>query len=133
MRFLLDHNLAPQWGRALDVLDGDNSVVPLRDQFAPDTPDEEWLTTIGQGGDWAFLTGDTRIVRSPITKAAFVDARVPGFFLHSSWEKQRWWERTWKIVRWWPFIVEQAERTDGGAAFRLRYGRVGKFEIIRTN
>lgn len=65
MRFFFDNNLSPLLAEALDLLDEDRQVVPLRKKFYPSTRDIDWLTALGAEGDWIILSGDTRNTRLP--------------------------------------------------------------------
>jgi hypothetical protein len=41
------------------------------------------------------------------------------FCLSKQWSTQQYWEKCAHLLRWWPHIVDQAERLQGGAAFRV--------------
>ncbi len=41
-------------------------------------------------------------------------AAIKVFLLDKSWKNQAFWAKAENLVRWWPSIVEQAERIRGG-------------------
>ena len=59
MNLFLDNCLAIRHARALNAIiqpDG-HSVVHLRDKFAADKPDVEWLRELGREGGWIVISG----------------------------------------------------------------------------
>ncbi len=69
-------------GRALgDKLRDAGWKVEIHDQhFAENTPDDEWLVTVGERG-WVVLTKDKAIRRKAIEKEAVINAKVRIFTL----------------------------------------------------
>ena len=79
----------PEWfldyqlGRRIvaDALRAHGQIVHIhRDHFAPDAPDEEWLTGVGQHG-WIVLTKDRMIQRRPVEREALIRANIRAFVL----------------------------------------------------
>ena len=56
------------------------SIEAHDDHFAPDTPDEEWLTGAGKR-NWIVLTKDKDVRRNIPERAAIVDSNVACFML----------------------------------------------------
>lgn len=117
MRFFFDNNLSPLLAEALDLLDEDHQVVPLRKKFHPSTRDIDWLTALGAEGDWIILSDDTRITRLPQEREVWLHSRLPAFFLETGWTNLDRWEIASKLIHWWPTVVAQAGRTSPGRAF----------------
>jgi predicted nuclease of predicted toxin-antitoxin system len=66
LKALLDNNLSPRLAAALHILvepDG-HEVRHLRDRFAMNTPDIEWLAALGREGNWVIISADQRIFRN---------------------------------------------------------------------
>lgn len=65
MNFLFDNNLRPGWAGIFSAaskrifLDAElGQVCHLREKFAADTKDEEWLAALGNAGHWAIVSCD---------------------------------------------------------------------------
>jgi hypothetical protein len=58
---------------------------------------------------------------------------LAAFILKSGWSQLAHWDKAWRLVRWWPRIVEQANLVHGGAVFLVpvNFRGVGKFEQVR--
>lgn len=134
MKFFIDNCLPPRWAPALSALadPGQYSVKHLRDEFAANVTDIEWIKKLGEDGDWIILSGDVRITRNPHEREAWRRSGLTAFFLPKQWSDHRMWEKTWRIVRWWPRIIEQAKLVKPGAGFivPLNFGSNGRFEQV---
>lgn len=131
MRFFIDNNLPPAIARGLHELshsDG-HEVFHLRDRFPPSTPDHEWIDALAEEQDWIVLTQD-RLRKGSLEKTALRNSNLTAFFLKSGWASQKYWEKSWKLVKWWPAIIDQAERVEPGATFLVpvQFSGKGRFE-----
>lgn len=123
MKFFFDNTTSPYHARAVAVLAEKNlkcQVRHLRDRFAQDTPDVEWLTTLGDEGDWIVVSGDERITKNHHEQAAWLNANLTAFFLAKGWQNLTFWVQAAKLIEKWPLIVEQAERVAPGAGFLVQ-------------
>lgn len=131
MRFLLDNNLPPALARALHELtksDYDHTVEHLKDKFPANTPDTEWIEALAKEGDWAVITHDR--FNKGLEREVLRRAGLKVFMLDKSWGNHKFWDKAHQLVRWSPSIMDQSERLDGGAAFRVRWNFNGRFEQI---
>lgn len=119
MKFFFDHNLPPRIARALHELSKDDghSVVANRDKFDPRTPDVEWIRVLGEEGDWVIVSGDRRISRNPAELEVWMESGCTAFFLDRSWSKLPLWEKSWRLVQWWPILVQTAESVGSVAGY----------------
>jgi hypothetical protein len=129
MKLMLDNNLPPALAHALHELscahwEDAHQVVALRDRFPAATPDTDWITALSQEGDWTVVTHDR--LNKGAEREVLKRAAIKVFLLDKSWKNQAFWAKAENLVRWWPSIVEQAERIRGGAAFRVRWKFSGK-------
>lgn len=136
MNFLFDHNLPPSWARALDAL-SDNKfdagavghVVALRDKFPTNTTDAEWLKALKDEGNWTVLSGDS--FRKNKAEKELVRSRGLNIFvLPKAWQSQQHWDRTARLIEWWPKIVMQANTVDK-AYLEIPWKSSGKFTQVR--
>jgi hypothetical protein len=114
LKLLLDNNLAPRIARSLDSLFEEHTVSALRDQFAANTPDVEWIKALSERGGCAVLTRDLHIRTRPHERAALDNARIVFFFLGSGWQKLSVEETTVRLIRLIPKMAAQTELTERG-------------------
>ena len=121
MKFFFDNNLSPHLARAVGAasLRDDVDVRHLRDKFLPNISDSEWLGDLSREGGWTIISGDRRVLSHPEERAA--------------WHTNTYWEIVWRFFRWWPVVVDQADRVQAGAAFEVpfayRQGRLRQLPL----
>jgi len=120
LNFLLDNNLPPRVARALSCLskpDG-HVVIPLRDKFEKNTPDIEWIQSLStEIEEWVIISKDIGITRKKIEREVWEKSNLTAFFLVKGWNNIDFWDLAWKLVKWWPIIVDQAIRIQSGTGF----------------
>lgn len=135
MKAILDNNLSPRIAVALHALvepEG-HLVKHLTDRFPAATPDEAWIRALGTEGHWVIISGDVRIVRNRHEREAWRQSGLTVFFLARGWRNMRNLERAYRLIQWWPRIVEQAELIEGGAAFEIPIrARSGRFRQLKV-
>lgn len=132
MRYFFDNTLPPRIAQAIGTLvDPPDITKHLQDLFSADAPDIEWLSKLGEEGDWIIISGDPRIVRSPHERKAWQSASLTTFFLKKGWTNVPFWQQAAQLVRWWPDIMSQAKRVSAGAAFLVPLNYSGRFEQLR--
>jgi len=122
VRFFLDNCISPAIATAIKELASSQrvEVVHLADRFERDTRDVEWISTIGRE-DWIVVSGDMRISRNPVERAAWAEAGFTVFFLDDGWASRNFWTQAAELVRWWPIITTTARSCKPGAGFRLPF------------
>lgn len=121
MKVLFDNNLPPSAARAINAVVEDE-VVALREKFAANATDEEWLSTLGSEGGWTVVTLDKRILKRPAERAALRRSRVNAFFLKPGWLKPGWQKRTRlqltaHLLLRWPSLQQTVTLVGGGLYF----------------
>lgn len=133
MKFFFDRNWSPHLAaaiRALCIPIG-VEVVYHDDRFARNCPDVEWITTLGQEGDWAIITKD-RLSKSPAEREALRRTGLVTFIFKDQWSHHKDWDQSWALVRWWPAIMEVANRMRGGAFLvPYKFSGNGKMEPLK--
>jgi hypothetical protein len=132
MKFFLDNCLPPRWAPALSALanPGEFKVESLRNKFPSKVSDIDWITKLGSEGGWTIISGDVRIIKSLHERQAWLSSGLTAFFLVKGWDFE-FWEKTARIVRWWPKILEQTKMVQSGAGFYVPINyRNGKFEQV---
>ena len=119
MNIVFDNNLSPRLARALNDLDSENTVMPLRAIFDQNVSDVDWMTGLSQSDNWIALTGDYRISRIPHEAAAWKESGLVIFFLRPSWQDLQFWEYASKLIKRWPQIVTQAKTATRGDGFEV--------------
>lgn len=105
MKFFFDNNLSQNLVRGMECFGED--VMHLKDKFAQDTPDVEWLEYIGRNG-YVLITRDQRVRWNPAEKGAIRKHRVGVFFLGG--REQSSWQIIQQVIRNWHRIKEYAEK-----------------------
>lgn len=136
MKLLLDNNLPPALARALHQLtirewENRHQVHALRDRFPENTPDTEWIAALSEEGGWVVITHDR--LSKGLEREALKRAGLKVFLLDKSWKNHRFWEKSVRLARWWPRIIEQADGVTGGAAFQVPWNFGGKGQFKQIN
>ena len=60
MKFFVDNNLPPALAKALHALSEPegHEACHLKEKFAQDTPDSDWIDTLSKEGGWSVITHD---------------------------------------------------------------------------
>lgn len=132
MQVLIDNNLPPALARALHELSDAHEDVPvthLRDKFDATTADTDWIDALAAEGGWIVISQD-RLRKSRLEREALRRSGLVFFLLEKSWSNHTFWEKSYNLVRWWPAILEQADRVVDGAAFLVpwQFSGRGKFK-----
>ena len=118
MRFFVDNNIAPQLARGFNLfVQGEHEFVHLRDRFAADTPDVEWMKALAKEPDWVILSGDVAISKNPHEVEAWKQAGHVIFFLKSGWTNVSFWIQVEKLAHRFPKIEKLARRARRGQSF----------------
>lgn len=131
MKFFPDNCIAPVYAKVLNILAERHGypIVHLRERFAPDTKDPEWLRALAAEGEWIIVSGDPRISRGKAERQAWQESRLTAFFFGDGWTSRNYWKQAEDIVHWLPRIVLEAEKAPRGKGFLLHPG--GKdFQVI---
>jgi hypothetical protein len=121
VKFISDHSLAPNLSEILAILEGPagHAIEHLRRFYPQDTEDAVWLPRLAQDlPDVVIVTADPRIARSPQEPAAWLQSGLTAFFFKSFADLSRW-EQAWRVVKWWPSIVERAQAARRGTGFMV--------------
>lgn len=120
MKFFFDNTISPFLAEAIDLLqDRQHPITPLRNKFSPDTPDESWLPVLGKEGQWIIISGDINITRNPQRKKILKDTGLSAFILFREYNRMGIWEQSWRLIRWWPRLVQTTEHSPRGKCFEI--------------
>lgn len=134
MKAVLDENLPQALAQALNALaahDG-HSVKHVTEIASRGTKDIDLFKALADGKYELHLTQDHHH-RKPIERKAIADAGLVVFVLSKSWSSQPFWIKSSQLVRWWPLILEHAQRMSPPAIFRIpwKIQGQGKFEQLK--
>ena len=131
MKFFLDNNLPPALARSLHALSerSGHQVVHLSEKFNRDIADADWIRALAEEGDWIIVSGDIRIPKNPAERQAWLESGLTSFFLGRGWTGLSFWDQAWKLVQWWPRIIDQAAKVEPPAAFLVPV-KGSKFEQL---
>lgn len=113
-KYLIDNNLPPGLAVAIRALgERGPEVHAVRELFPGikepgDTPDLVWLKQCIDEGDWVIITEDL-YPKSPHEAEAWRHRNLTVFRLESGWGDLDVWEKSHRLLKWWPKLVETAE------------------------
>jgi predicted nuclease of predicted toxin-antitoxin system len=120
VKFFLDNCLAIRHARALnEMVRPDHSFTHLREKFLPDTPDEEWIRTLGNEREWIVISGDYRMGKSQYGRRAWHESGLTVFFLAKGWMNISPLQQHSKIAAILDEIIYLSERNSSGAGFSV--------------
>lgn len=135
MKVLVDENLPPALAKVLNALaePDDHEVKHVSELGRRGMKDRELFAAIAKEGVRVHITLDHHH-RKQVERDAIAGAGLIVFVLSSSWASQPLCEKAARLCRWWPKIVEQAERLNPPAVLRVPWNISGKgrFEMIRN-
>jgi hypothetical protein len=132
LKFFFDNNLPPHLAAAISALSKPegHAVVHLRDKFDPSVRDVDWIRALAAEKDWVIVSGDYQISRKEHEKQAWRESGLTAFFLVKGWTNFSFWDQSYRLVRWWPRIIEQARLVQAGAGFEVPINATSKFKQI---
>jgi hypothetical protein len=98
-KLLVDNNLSPSLAYSLQPLFPEYQIVALRDKFAANTTDLEWINALSVEEGWAAITAERRLKTRPHERLALDRSRIVFFFLTGSWLKYSVPEIAWRLIR----------------------------------
>jgi len=126
VKFFFDSNISEHIAAALNALGEKYDYPPITSQrglprdsvLAATKKDWEWLPKLAEdGSDWVIISGDVRISAGMHEAAAWLASGLTAFFLASGWGNLNFWDQTISLLKWWPHIVKQAQKTPAGAGY----------------
>jgi len=113
LKLLVDNNLSFTLAHSLQPLFPEHEIVALRDKFAQNTPDVDWIGALNKEGGWSALTGERRLKTRPHERLALDRSNVVFFFLTGPWLKYSVPETAWRLIRLVPIMATQAGLAEG--------------------
>src|ERR1700754_2418546 len=118
MKYFFDNNLSNHLAQAIGELckveDSVDTVVHLRDKFAANARDHDWIASLADEGHWIVLSQDS-LRKNDLERTALRESGLNVFVLHRQWAQRRHWDKAQNLVKWWPAILEQSRRIRAGA------------------
>jgi hypothetical protein len=114
LKLLVDNNLSPSLARSLQPLFPEYQITALRDKFAANTTDLDWISALSVEGGWAAITAERRLKTRPHERLALDRSRIVFFFLTGSWLKYSVPETAWRLIRLVPLMAQQTAIADSG-------------------
>ena len=94
-----------------------HDVYSLREKFGPSTPDVEWINVLANERNWVIISQDRFAKKDGLEKEAIKKSGLMVFCLKKAWSGQKYWDKAYHLVKWFPLIAAQAQAITGGAAF----------------
>jgi hypothetical protein len=133
MRFFFDRCFPIRVVRMINAYETEHAIRHHDEdnRFTPTTSDIEWMTILGKDDPtWIVVSGDGRILKNKVERAALQEARLKFFCLAKAWLTMRIHEYAWKFVKVWPEIVENA-KTSKASVFEVAGGKSLKITPLK--
>lgn len=131
MKFFFDNTVPLRLAKAIATLaEGQgHTITHLRERFESDVLDTVWIPALATERDWIVISGDVRITTARHERAAWFESGLLGFFQAKGWTNLTLWEQSWRLIQWWPRIVDQANKVRPPASFLIPV-KGAKFEQL---
>ncbi len=116
MRFMFDQNLSWRLASIVDAYDEEHSIAHISRLgglgLSEKSPDLDWIETLQAHEErWAVFTTDRNILSNPVSRRVFRESGLTFFLAVRNWKGVSAYERSWKLLRLWPQVVEAAKLT----------------------
>ena len=129
MKFFLDNCLPIRHARALnEMVKPEHNFIHLQDKFSADAKDIEWITELGNEGDWIVISGDYRIGKNAHEREAWHRSGLTVFFFSKGWTNIPPLLQHSKLAAILGDVIECAERSKSGSGFLISLK--GKIEQV---
>jgi hypothetical protein len=129
MRFFFDRCMPVRLARMVSAYEAEHTVRHHDDdsRFNPRTADTEWIAALAADTPpWVVVSGDARILKNKVERAALESAGLKFFCMAKGWMNMQLHEYAWKFIKVWPEITEAASRhkarlfeVSGGKALKV--------------
>jgi hypothetical protein len=114
LKLLVDNNISFTIADCLQPIFPEHKIASLRDKFAANTKDVDWIGALHEEGGWAVLTMERRLKTRPHERLALERSKIVFFFLTGAWLKYSVAETAWRVIRLMPLMSTQASVTESG-------------------
>ena len=121
MKFFFDNTFSRKLVEFIGELSIEENleVKHLRGMFDPGTKDQEWIRKLTLDGDWIVITADTRLARNPATRELLHQSNLTFFIFPKDFSRKNRWEQSWRMIKIWPDIFQNAKKKPSGAIFNI--------------
>lgn len=120
MKYFFDNNLSLHLAHAVAELckveDSVEAVIHLRDKFAPNAKDHDWITALASEGHWAVVSQDG-LRKNDLERKALRESGLIVFVLHRQWAERRHWDKAHNLVKWCPLSWNKAGASEAARHF----------------
>lgn len=118
--FFFDNCLAERLVRMLAAYDGENTIVHLKDEFAENTQDVDFIPELARRDPRpVYLTADLRQRRDRAERAALAESGLTVVFFKNGFNSLPMHDQAVKTLKLWPAIVEATTRARQPTAFEI--------------
>lgn len=119
--FFFDNDISFRIVEALKILSRPNSgieLIALRDRFAQDTRDVDWIPTVADAG-WIIISRDNNQRRREAELKALKQHHATALYLRQSSKSLELYRDAARMIGNWPKITEWGARVTPGTLVRL--------------
>jgi len=127
MNFFFDNNLSQRLAKAMDLLEQEERIIHLQDEFQPDAKDEDWLEFVGKNR-MILITRDKKIKRRAAELRALKNYKVGAFILGG--QNPGIWQIVKQIINNWLRIKDLASKTRVPFIFKVPLrGKIERLQL----
>jgi hypothetical protein len=111
---MVDNNISFTIAHCLQPIFPEHRIISLRERFAANTKDVDWIATLDSDGGWAVLTKERRLKTRPHERLALDRSKIVYFFLTGARLKMSVPDTAWRLIRLVPTMDKQVALTESG-------------------
>lgn len=116
-KFLFDNDIPYRIADALNELDFEHEIHPVRDVFSADAKDADWIPKAAKGS-YILISKDLNQTRRSAERLALRRAKLTAIYLNPFFSNRKFWEQAEFLVRHCPGLR--------GWALGVRRGTIGE-------
>jgi hypothetical protein len=90
--------------------DSNNEIQVYLDVYPPGEPDHGWISCIGKERPKpVILSADGEILSNAVARKLLLESGCSFVYLAKGWRKQDYHLNSWKLIRYWPGIVNASQ------------------------
>ena len=111
LKFFFDRCVSIRVARMIAAYETEHTIRHHDDdiRFTTTTSDVDWMKTLSEEEDkWTIVSGDGRILKNKVERAALAESKMRFFCLSKQWHTMSFHDQAWRFVKVWPDVVEAA-------------------------
>ena len=117
MTFFFDNNFSPVVPAILQLLG--HAAIHLRDHFAQDDSDEDWLPLVAERG-WLLVTADQNLWRRPAQRQLLDHCHLTSIFVRKTVHRWGLRQKVIWFIKHWESVEAKMPDASSGALYEMQ-------------